>query len=75
MPRRARPRQFQIGGEETGCQMARLRIAVVTTIRYSPRSDLQIITPFRAPSNASAKRIPKPSSRYLLPRNVPLNYV
>lgn len=36
--------------------MARLRIVVVTTIRYSPRSDLQIITPFCAPTNALLER-------------------
>lgn len=37
--------QFQIRAGQTARQMARVRIAVVTTIRYSLRSDLQIITP------------------------------
>jgi len=36
--------------------MARVRIAVVTTIRYSPRSDLQIITPKDRAQGLSRRR-------------------
>lgn len=50
---------FTRGGGTAG-QMARVHIAVVTAIRYSPRSDLQIITERHVSRDASRFRFSPP---------------